>query len=42
MNPTEFMAIYQALDEARRQELVDHALQLLEEQRDERRTEQRI
>jgi hypothetical protein len=38
----EFLAIYEALDEARKQELVEHGLELLEEQRDERRTEQRI
>jgi len=42
MKPTELLAIYEALDEARKQELVDHALELIEEQRDERRTEQRI
>lgn len=42
MAPTEFVAIYNALDESRKQELVDHALELLEEQRDERRTEQRV
>ena len=42
MTDTEFLAIYEALDESRKQELVEHALELIEEQRDERRTEQRI
>lgn len=42
MTSSEFLAIYEALDQARRQELVEHALELIEEQRDERRTEQRI
>jgi hypothetical protein len=42
MTSSEFLAIYQALDESRRQELVEHALELIEEQRDERRTEQRV
>jgi hypothetical protein len=42
MTPTEFLAIYDALDESRKQELVDHALELIEEQREERRTEQRV
>jgi hypothetical protein len=42
MTSTELLAIYEALDESRKQELVDHALELIEEQRDERRTEQRI
>ena len=42
MTPTEFVTIYESLDESRKQELVDHALELIEEQRDERRTEQRI
>ena len=42
MTSTEFLAIYEALDESRKQELVEHALELIEEQRDERRTEQRI
>jgi len=39
---TEFLAIYESLDESRKQELVDHALELIEEQRGERRTEQRV
>lgn len=42
MTATELLAIYEALDESRKQELVDHALELIEEQRDARRTEQRI
>jgi len=42
MTSTEFVAIYDALDESRKQELVDHALELIEEQREERRTEQRV
>jgi len=42
MTSAEFLTIYEALDEARKQELVEHGLELLEEQRDERRTEQRI
>jgi hypothetical protein len=42
MSPTEFLAIYNTLDESRKQELVDHALELIEEQRGERRTEQRV
>ena len=42
MTSTELLAIYESLDESRKQELVDHALELIEEQRDERRTEQRI
>jgi hypothetical protein len=42
MTSAEFLAIYEALDEARKQELVEHGLELIEEQRDERRTEQRI
>jgi hypothetical protein len=42
MTSKEFLAIYEALDESRKQELVEHALELIEEQRDERRTEQRI
>ena len=42
MTSTEFLTIYEALDESRKQELVEHALELIEEQRDERRTEQRI
>jgi hypothetical protein len=42
MTAAEFLAIYDALDEGRKQELVDHALELIEEQRDERRTEQRV
>jgi hypothetical protein len=42
MTSTELLAIYEALDESRRQELVDHALELIEEQREERRTEQRV
>jgi hypothetical protein len=42
MTSSEFLAIYQALDESRRQELAEHALELIEEQRDERRTEQRV
>ena len=41
MTSSEFLAIYEALDESRRQELVEHGLELIEEQRDERRTEQR-
>jgi hypothetical protein len=42
MTPNEFLALYNALDESRKQELADHALELIEEQRDERRTEQRV
>ena len=42
MTSTEILAIYEALDGPRKQEIADHALQLIEEQRDERRTEQRI
>jgi hypothetical protein len=42
MTSTEMLAIYEALDDSRKQEIADHALQLIEEQRDERRTEQRI
>ena len=42
MNPSEFLAIYNTLDESRKQELVDHALELIEEQRGEQRTEQRV
>lgn len=42
MTSTEFLAIYEALDEGRKQELVDHALELIEDQRGERRTEQRV
>ena len=42
MTTTEFLAIYESLDESRKQELVGHALELIEEQRDERRMEQRI
>ena len=42
MTTTEFLAIYESLDESRKQELVGHALVLIEEQRDERRMEQRI
>jgi len=42
MTSIEMVAIYEALDEPRKQEIAEHALQLIEEQRDERRTEQRI
>ena len=42
MTPSEFLAIYNSLDESRKQELVEHALELIEEQRGERRTEQRV
>jgi hypothetical protein len=42
MTSTELLVIYEALDKSRKQELVEHALELIEEQRDERRVEQRI
>jgi hypothetical protein len=42
MTSAELLAIYESLDESRKQELVDHALELIEEQRGERRTEQRV
>ena len=42
MTPSEFLVIYNSLDESRKQELVEHALELIEEQRGEQRTEQRV
>jgi hypothetical protein len=42
MTQAELLKIYEALDESRQKELVDHALDLIEEQRGERRTEQRV
>ena len=38
----EILAIYNALDQDRKTEVVDLLLQLLEEQRQEPRTEQRV
>jgi hypothetical protein len=38
----EILAIYNALDQDRKKEVVDLLLQLLEEQRQEPRTEQRV
>ena len=38
----EILAIYNALDKDRKTEIVDLLLQLLEEQRQEPRTEQRV
>jgi hypothetical protein len=42
LSGAEILAIYYALDEDRKQELLDLLLELLEEQRQEPRTEQRI
>jgi hypothetical protein len=39
---SEVLAIYNALDDARKQQILDHLLELLEEQRQGPRAEQRV
>jgi hypothetical protein len=38
----EILAIYNSLDDARKQQILDHLLELLEEQRQGPRAEQRV
>jgi hypothetical protein len=42
MTGAEILAIYNALDDSRKQQILDHLLELLEEQRQGPRSEQRV
>jgi hypothetical protein len=42
LNGAEILAIYNSLDDDRKQQILDHLLELLEEQRQDPRSEQRV